>query len=238
MADPISILGLSLQAAAIVKLVMGYCVEVSGASKDMRNLAAELIALEGTLRHVQTQRHEGLGANGQDPSAFQELLVQTDQVLTELEKAFAQASESESKFKKAVRVIKWPLKKEEIKDQVQKLERLKTLFILVITGDSLSINNSLLQKVSRLGEAVEEANAEREREKQDQETRTIRQWFAPVDPMVMHTRVYAEHQPGTGSWFLDGPLAWLTDKGDDGAMLWLQGKCEFSTLRRSDRKTG
>lgn len=219
--DPMSILGLTMQVAEILKVLLQFCRDAKSANTEVQSLSAELFALEGILRHVESSAATSTSST----TGLGQLVESTHQVLSGLQRAFAQLPSS-SGITGAVRSLMWPLKKDEVNAQITKLERLKTLFILSLTGDSLSNQQDLLAEVRKIGRSVEDANTMREQERNEQLQGEMANWIAPVDPSTIHARARAAHQPGTGSWFLDGPLRhWLLQTPQDkGAVLWLCGR--------------
>jgi hypothetical protein len=57
------------------------------------------------------------------------------------------------------------------------------------------------------------------------------QWLAPIRPEAAHVKALFYHQPGTSTWFIQGPLQhFLNSEKRRGAILWLKGKCKSSRL--------
>ncbi|KAK1749484.1 hypothetical protein QBC47DRAFT_270404, partial [Echria macrotheca] len=229
--DPASAIGLAAQAGNIIILVLKYGREVKDASGDIQALSTELFALEGILRHVETQIDSVSSSAHSSPShtpAFAQLLQSTHQTLDSLAKLLSHTPSSSSNLAITTRSLKWPLRKGQVAEQIQKLERLKTLYILSLTGDTFSTHRALVAEITRLGQAVETANRGRVEEKQSKATlpeRDICTWVAPVDTASTHREALAVQQPGTGAWFAHGPLEWLVQvPPESSAILWLQGR--------------
>jgi hypothetical protein len=162
--DPVSAIGLAIQVGNIILLVMRYGREAKDAGDEIQALSAELFALEGILRHIEVQSSDLPSTSQFQSPAFMQLLFSTRQMLDSLGKTISPPSSSTT-LSRAARSLKWPLKKSQVTEQIQKLERLKTLYILSLTGGNLSNHHNLLAELARLGDAVEAANQGREDEK-------------------------------------------------------------------------
>jgi hypothetical protein len=160
MADPISVAGIALQVGDILSRVVAYGTSVKDARAEMRALTSELCTLEGALRHfdpsAEALRSPGdragaalsgassdlgdsrspLSKSGTMPTQYSVLytiLASIRDELNELDKILMPAASSIGKKWQSLR---WPLRKDEAREHVQKLERLKTVLILQLTGDN------------------------------------------------------------------------------------------------------
>lgn len=68
-------------------------------------------------------------------------------------------------------------------------------------------------------------------EKTNEKTKT---WIRAVDFGSMHRKARSLCQPGTGAWFIQGPLrSWIAPEGKC-RILSLEGKCESSDVECRD----
>lgn len=131
MADPVSVVGLVLEVGRAAQTVLSYALEAKDASRDINSLLTELLAVKGLLDQLQSDRQQK-GANFESPE-FAELLQSGVQVIRNLERDFEPPA---SKIRGVLRQLKWPLKKEDVRKHIERLERLKTYCLLVLVRQS------------------------------------------------------------------------------------------------------
>jgi hypothetical protein len=139
MADPISITGLILAIGGLINSAYKYGKQVKEANKEMTALYGELVALQGILSHIDVQQ----GEEKKDESdtgimqlchsqAFRDALLTSRGILhrliTNLEKM--------SSNNQALGKLTWPLIKGHVKEDISRLERVKTYFLLVMMADN------------------------------------------------------------------------------------------------------
>jgi hypothetical protein len=127
MADPISITGLVIAVGGIANTVLTYAVDAHNASDDINVLLTELLALKGVLESIESNP----AAKALDPAdlTFSETLKSGLQILDKLRTDL----EPKSKLSDAIRQLKWPLKKKDVLQHLDRLERLKSYWLLVLT---------------------------------------------------------------------------------------------------------
>jgi len=126
----LTVIGLSFTVASTI---YGFAQDVKAASDSIRGLSSELYALIGVLEHVRLQRQQAAPAEpraspeSQGPSSVKQVLEETLVFLQELKRSL---DLPQGRLKVAVHKVKWPLKDNETKSHLQRLERVKTYFIL------------------------------------------------------------------------------------------------------------
>lgn len=150
--DPISISatmsGLVIAIEQIVGLIYKYGKGVRDARKEINQLCSELFALKAALEHIKMSTESTLDIGEDDISdsstlcdstlfgtlEFQNMLSTTESLLTDLAKRLDRAP---GRLNSVLHNLTWPLKKDDIKSEVQRLERLKSYFILATATDNL-----------------------------------------------------------------------------------------------------
>ncbi len=131
MADPLSIAGLVLAVGGVIKSVVQYCSDVRDAAKEIRTLTtellAELFALQGALAQLNSKT---ISSNPAGPE-FELMLQSADQALASL--AAYLTSGGNSKFGQSMQKLRWNWKKEDVQKHIQRIERVKVWFILLLT---------------------------------------------------------------------------------------------------------
>ncbi|KAH1897478.1 hypothetical protein KXV31_002331 [Aspergillus fumigatus] len=166
--------------------------------------SGELSALKAILEQMQADHSDEKGVQaGASSSSFQDALLKANTVLEEILDDLQRRTTRQSRLAK----LGWPSKKGDLEGSIAQLERLKTYFILVILND-----RSVAEK-----ETAHSIDAVKTNEK----TKT---WICAVDFGSMHRKARSLCQPGTGAWFIQGPLrSWIAPEGKC-RMLSLEGK--------------
>lgn len=126
----LTVISLSLNVASTIH---GFAQNVRPASESIRGLSSELFALIGVLEHMKLQRQQAAPSeleaslNSRGPSSTKQVLEDTLVFLQELRKSL---EPPQSRVKVAVQKMRWPLKETETNSHLQRLERVKTYFIL------------------------------------------------------------------------------------------------------------
>lgn len=224
--DPISFAGLIMQVGSVVWSLIDYGKTVKGASDDISKLSQELFALKGILEHLQSQfNSESLaGLTAYDPKTFTGMIESTDAFLQSL---LSSLEKPKLRFKKSMQKLEWPFKKNEVDQHIARLERVKTWFILVLMTDALSASRDISSEINELTRSLKENLRLTKQNKFDEAHEDLLRWLAPTGPTDEHMRACKNRQPGTGKWFLNGPLSdWLKQPGTQNKLLCLRGKCK------------
>jgi hypothetical protein len=139
MADPISITGLILAIGGLINSAYKYGKQVKEANKEMTSLYGELVALQGVLSHIGLQQSEET-KDGPDPRtkqlcaslAFRDALLTSDEILRSL----IQNLDKRASTNQALGKLTWPLIKGDVRDDISRLERVKSYFLLVMMTDN------------------------------------------------------------------------------------------------------
>ena len=147
--DPVTVCatisGLVVAIEQIVALIYQYGKGVADAKKEISSMCSELFALKGALEHIRLNL-QSIGASSITPfpfpspimgtKDFKEMLDTTTSAITALSKPFEKAR---GRVATALNRLTWPMKKTDIISETQRLERLKSYFILATTTDNLCL---------------------------------------------------------------------------------------------------
>ena len=126
----LTILGLSYQLASTI---YSYSQDVKAASNNIQRLSNELFALIGVLEHVKLQRQQTIPASPtskgeyNNSESLKRVLEETLEFLQELQ---ASLEPRQGRLKVTLQRLGWPLKEKDTDSHLQRLERVKTYFIL------------------------------------------------------------------------------------------------------------
>ncbi|KAI5459556.1 hypothetical protein BGZ63DRAFT_415114 [Mariannaea sp. PMI_226] len=216
MPDPISIIGLVGQVADLIQRAYNYGKAVHDAQSDMRKLYTELLGLKGVLEQLaklDLASAEPQIADLVRSAKFRNTLSSTSQLVARL---------IENLSKKQTK------NQDDVKADIQDLERVKTCFIMMISRKFNSNGNEILN-IAREGQARENLKDEEKKRK------VIREWIQPFSPAQLHTKAIQKMMKSTGLWFLDGDFkVWREGGEDTPRLLWLRGKLDQLKLYRQE----
>ena len=144
--DPVSVSGLIIAVEQILCQIYTFGRGVHDVKKEITQLCSELFALKGALEHVRMSL-DGTVELGKSQAApqtllspllkadeFSSMLSSADLLLRDLSKRL---SKSPGRLNSILQSLAWPLKKDEIINTIQRLERLKSYLILATTTDNM-----------------------------------------------------------------------------------------------------
>ncbi|RAK99927.1 uncharacterized protein BO80DRAFT_465655 [Aspergillus ibericus CBS 121593] len=222
MADPLSIIAFVVQAIDVATEVYRYGKEVKDAHNEIRELFGELFALKAILEQIEKNQQGALGYDPHAPQSmsskpFQDAMREASTVLKEI---LDDLESRQAKGTSVWRHLGWPERKAQLKENIARLERLKTYFILVMMNDKSLVDRKITSSIDLLTDMGKEIKLNNQRELQQK----VNDWICPVDVESTHRRALSLHQSGTGLWFINGPFRqWFS--GEDGSrLLYLQGR--------------
>lgn len=234
--DPVSIIGLTAAIQQILQAVYAYGSSVREAKTEINQLCSELLALKAALDHVclnsnVDQLNSGMETLGLFKEAqevlstssfatpeFEQMLVTTDKIIQRL---LGRLQQSPGKLNAAKRGITWHLVKDDIKRDIDRLNRLKTFFILATTSDNTVLCRESYLKICAIDLRLQKQEDFQERSEGSRLREAVRKWLAPYDPYHFYEDAMQSFQEGTGSWFLDDVFQnWLESDGPP--VLWLR----------------
>ncbi|KAF5643137.1 ZDHHC-type palmitoyltransferase 6 [Fusarium sp. NRRL 52700] len=224
MVDPISIIGLVGQISDLIQRAYNYGKAVHDAQSDMRKLYTELLGLKGVLEQL-----EKLDIASAEPhiadlirsKEFRATLSSTSGLVGRLIENLNKKQTSSRR----VNAFLWPWVKDDVKADIQDLERVKTWFIVMMMAENSTQMEVLMTESREILDIAREGQA-RGKLKDKEETRErIREWVQPFSPKQLHAKAVKKRMKDTGSWFLDGEFKTWRDGGvNSPRTLWLRGK--------------
>ncbi|KIN03450.1 hypothetical protein OIDMADRAFT_39755 [Oidiodendron maius Zn] len=221
MADPLSVSASIIALLQLSGTVIGYFKDVKDASKDCANILLEISSASSLLHSLNNL------ITRSDAQGFQFAMVASLAVpygpLDQFKSVLERLSEKicpVDRFKRAVRVIAWSLKKDEVKELLSTIERLKSLFSLALQSDNFNLSHGMEADVVEIKrEVLLQASQSRRAEDLD----TLK-WLTATKPTEAHLRIRERRLPGTGQWLLETPefTAWR-DEEQVSNILWCHG---------------
>ena len=145
----VTVLGLSYE---LTSSLYTYARSVKSAKDDVGRLGAELFALVGALEHVKRQQEQNSSADPADEDTrnpnrimFQRVLQECLGFLQELHKSLVIPT---GRLQAKMFKLRWPFQENQTRQHIQRIERVKTYFVLSLTTDEMSgvCHSFLLEK--------------------------------------------------------------------------------------------
>ena len=217
MADPLSVTASIVAVLQLTAVVTKYIQELRGASKDAGKLLLELSSLRGIISGLEDL------ANSDEAwiETSKALVARPNGPISRLEydlKALRSKLEPAVGIKKIQKSLTWPFKQEEIRSILDRIERLKGLFMLALEMDHIGLAKEINSNVSDVRDRLESM----QHQQNDALRYEILRWLSPVDPSENHNDACAKHEPDTGGWLIESDNfgSWLNQ---DDEVLWLYG---------------
>lgn len=155
------VLGITASIVSILQLtgiVVKYLSDLSEASKECSRIILEISMVNGYLSSLQSilenpSSKDSWVATSRSLSLPNGPLDQLRAVMEKLAKRLKPACG----MKKATKAILWPLRKEDVKELLDTIERYKTLFILALQNDHIGLSQAIREKLDRVQAGVQEA---------------------------------------------------------------------------------
>lgn len=133
---------------------------------------------------------------------FSEMLQATSDLLKDLLDQL-QIPKSKSMAQRK-QLLKWPFKKDEVKQILERLERMKSYFLLSVMTNDTELTQGLVEEVRQLRREMQAAKEAAGKMDPEEERRKLATWLCPVDPEAMMKKVGERTTKGSGEWFVGG----------------------------------
>lgn len=223
--DPLSVTASVITVLQLTGNVLSFLNKIKGASQDQKQLTLEASSLYSLLTTLRF-RIESSNSNDEWFTTVRSLTVgggPLDQFRVALEQLASKTGILEtSSVKKFGKQIAWTFEKDEIKDVLTKIERLKTVITLALTNDLITLTQKLEGEISVVQDGVAALRVDGERRDNDSELREIEKWLSHLDFQSRHRAILAQTQEGTGKWLIESEefQSWMSGANET---LWCPG---------------
>ncbi|KAG0636032.1 hypothetical protein HOY80DRAFT_979434 [Tuber brumale] len=230
--DPLSITASVITVVTLtgqlISLGYSYGAGVSGCPQELRDLAAELVSFSTVLDAVRGVLDPTKNPTaGTHPTLIgNSLQSNLDECVTQLEKLllFLQKYQDPAagKVKNLVKRMKWPLKEQETKEWIGRIEGYKSTFSLALSTDGLHISRVISVNVLELKKDQEEERRLAVLKRKGEKFHKTLNWLSPAERWRNYDAACMLRHPGTGGWLTerDDFKEWLQK---DNSMLWVHG---------------
>lgn len=213
--DPVSITASILTITQAISQIYSLAKTVKDSKTEIKHLCDELYALKGVLEHVQMQftapeessssKQLESVALGDVPDVlkspkFGEMLESTQTFIADLLRGLPETKG----IKSALKRFAWPWTKDQIKEHIARLERVKSWFMFAMLDDTVGQTTKCYNEVQRLARSFNREKKARALDQQHHIVDRIGQWLAPVSTSATHAKACVAYQAHTGLWFLNG----------------------------------
>ncbi|KAI9683378.1 MAG: hypothetical protein M1829_005450 [Trizodia sp. TS-e1964] len=206
--DPLSTTASIVAVLQIADTVIRYLKSVKDAQGDCRKILSEVVSITGVIHIIEND----IKANANSGDRFGKTLLCLNAPNGPLKQLKATLENLEIKlapahgFKKVQKALVWPFEKGEIKEILERIHRLQTLFNLALDNDHVKLSQEINRTVvSTLNVVVELQNSQRDLQSRAiyKERTAICEWLSPLNFPLQQNDLFSRHQPQTGQWFID-----------------------------------
>ena len=251
MGDVISALDVGYEIAA---KLYEYGKQVKGARRDIQALSGELFSLLGILEQVKRQQGQALlgddetlvneteaigspDASSKDftnPPADHEAVVESqrpstqsvlNQTLGFLRDLLHTLVPKKGRFASKMQLLKWPFKEDDIKNHLNRLERVKTYFLLSLVTDEADQSRKVFDEIISLQSMISEISLENHDSKRYKDFTKVMEWLSPVSPQSTRDTLSKTRTEGTGIWFTKAKHFenWKDATSGESRTIWING---------------
>ncbi|KAI5841635.1 hypothetical protein BZA05DRAFT_380346 [Tricharina praecox] len=224
--DPLSIAlgGFSICqiASKIIQFGIAYGQAVSSVPEEVQLLVSEITLLSGVFTALCSSLQSGRQAS----TIAGGLIGTLEECNGKLEELYAflvkQQDSSGSRLRKLGRALKWPLKEQDTRDWIARMERYKNTFSLAMQRENNIALKQAIEEVRVMRLAHESERIAKQQEQMSKTFRSVIAWLSPANPRENHLAARELQQRGTGLWFLTSKAfeLWKTERNP---VMWLHG---------------
>ena len=226
--DPLSLSASIVAVLQITGKLLSYLNDVRNSTKDQAQLAVEASNIYGLLASLRFRVEQ---SNPHDPwfSAVRNLGTENgplDQAKEALERLVTKAEPCQG-IQRLGKQLMWKFEKSEMRDILDKIERIKTLVNIALTDDLFTLSQAMSKKLGAMGKEVslvsEGVTALHDGQQmigedvssisigvtalndgqQEEERRKVENWLSPIDFRYRHREILKGAQAGTRQWLFD-----------------------------------
>ena len=245
--DPVSLSASIVAMLQITGKLLSYLNDVRNTTKDQAQLAVEASNVYGLLASLRFRVEQ---SNAHDPwfSAVHNLGTENgplDQAREALELLVSKAEPSQG-IQRLGKQLMWKFEKSEMRDILDKIERIKTLVNIALTDDLFTLSQAMSKKLGAMGEEVslvsEGITALHDGQQMigedvsnisvgvtalndgqnEEERRKVENWLSPIDFKYRYREILKGAQAGTRQWLFDSKKFRTWVDADRGT-LWCPG---------------
>ena len=248
----ITVLGVG---AEITSKLYQYGKQVKGASRDILALSGELYSLLGILEQVKRQQEQALlsddetlvnkteaigspDASSKDPScgpADNDAAVESqrsstrsvlNQTLEFLQQFLQDLVPKKGRFASKLQLLQWPFKEVDVQKHLQRLERVKTYFLLSLVTDEADQSRKVFDEIISLQSMISEISLDNHDSKRHNDFTKVMDWLSPVSPQSTRDTLSKTRTEGTGVWFTNKASSfenWKDASSGESRTLWING---------------
>lgn len=137
-------------ASKIIQFGIAYGQSVSGLPEEVKLLVSEITLLNGVFSALCSSLLGGSEEtkSGVDAGVLKETIQECEEKLQELYAYLLKQQDSSSRLRKLGRALKWPLREQDTRDWIARMERYKNTFSLALQQEDMYVVGSFLPRNS------------------------------------------------------------------------------------------
>ncbi|KAL8638995.1 MAG: hypothetical protein Q9228_003911, partial [Teloschistes exilis] len=221
--DPLSVSASIVALLQLTSTVISCLGDIKNGPEELKRIRLEVSSVLSILYMLQDQADQAkqgdvfastLGSLNVPNGPFQQLRATLERLASKLTPGKG--------WRKIGSAFQWPLEKEEIREILATIERLKTLFSLARQNDHIALSKDIRSSIKTMNKEVNENTVRITDIQITERHEKIRQWLNAPDPSLNYNRALKDRQVNTGGWFFRSNSygKWLSKSG---SLLWLYG---------------
>ncbi|KAF8537950.1 hypothetical protein BDD12DRAFT_886666 [Trichophaea hybrida] len=214
-------------ASKSISVAVAYGKSIQSLPVEVQALVSEISLLSGVLNKLDSVLHDAANEKSVIPTAFgkdflQPTMEECHKQLETLHSFLENGRGRRARIKNLGRRLKWPMKEQQTREWIKRMERFKGSFSLAVQLEDLGARGKLCGDVEEIKVAQEADRVEKKMVKQSDKYRAALAWLSDVDPKLNHTFAQKLQQSGTGRWFVESKefRDWKTAES---SFMWLYG---------------
>ncbi|KAA8895795.1 hypothetical protein FN846DRAFT_314809 [Sphaerosporella brunnea] len=225
--DPFSIFlgGITICQVAqqVISLGIAYGQSATSLPAEVQALISEITLLSGIFDSLCSHLKAENGATRPISADLLDGVVEgCNQQLEELRQLLEKHQSGGSRLRKLGRALKWPMKEQETRAWIARMEGHKTTFSLALKQEELAHRKKMTADMHGMRLSQESQAAAERREKQKNTFRSALAWVSPADPYENHFAARKRQQEGTGRWLTESSTFGDWERSTSSS-LWIYG---------------
>ncbi|KAI9684579.1 MAG: hypothetical protein M1822_005667 [Bathelium mastoideum] len=206
--DPLSVTASIISIVQLSCEIIKYLSDVKDAPEECRRCQIEVSNTQNLLLNLQRRVKEGQSGE----TWFNEInkLKDSDGPLSQYKQALEELRsrlQAQDGFQRVKRRLLWKFNKEEVRDILTRMERLKTIISIALENDHFKLAQEIQKDTSSMRASLPFLQTHAANEKHN----IVMQWLSPIDFSAQQQDIISRRQDGTAQWFIDSPefKSWL-----------------------------
>ncbi|KAL9082809.1 MAG: hypothetical protein Q9165_008768 [Trypethelium subeluteriae] len=206
--EPLSVTASIVAVVQLSSEIINYLSDIRDAPEECKRCLIEASHSQNLLLRLRYRLEEG--QSGAAWFAEIQKLEDTDSPLSQYKQALEELRlrlQAQDGFRRVKRRLLWKFSKEEVRDILTRMERLKTIISIALENDHFKLSQEIQKDTSSIRASLPILQTHATNEKHSE----VMQWLSPINFSAQQQDIISRRQDGTAQWFLDSPefKSWL-----------------------------